>query len=103
MDEKLELLANAFGVTPDEITGGSSTQHLARLRWALMYYAATQLGWPQTRIGDWLGRNHTTISHGLRRARELVETDQEFRIMTSWVNDDRPRNKTSRAAQLFAA
>lgn len=53
-------------------------QEFCHPRFAVMYAAANELGLSLPRIGRVLGRDHTTVLNGRRRAGEIAERDQLF-------------------------
>lgn len=62
--------AELHGVSVAELRGPSHERRIAWPRQELML-AAHKAGHSLTRIGDYLGgRHHTTVLHGIRRARE---------------------------------
>ena len=42
---------------------------------------AQRRGYSLARIGDALGRDHTSVMHGIRRAEELARRDADMRAM----------------------
>ncbi len=75
---RASLVARLF---EDDIVSGSKTTVLLRPRWAVML-VMHELGWSGKRIGHLLGgRDHSTVSHGVGRALDLLETDGDFRAM----------------------
>jgi len=73
------------GVKVSEIRGASRSYHLCRPRWAVMA-AMHRAGWSTPQIGHMLGgRDHTTVLHGIKRARELERTDARFAALLDAV------------------
>lgn len=58
--------ANAWNIMPERILGPRRDSVTCAARWAVMA-ALDEMGWTSTRIGDYLGRHHTTVLHGLGR------------------------------------
>jgi len=74
----IERAAQAVGETPDSVVCANRKPRLARARWAVML-ALRNEGWSTFRIGREIGnRDHTTVMHGLKKARELREIDADF-------------------------
>ncbi len=70
--------ARIIGCTMPQLKGPSRDGRLVRARWAVMY-AMRQRGKSLPQIGrDLGGRDHTTVIHGLKRAEELLTTDEDF-------------------------
>ena len=68
----------AFGVTCEELRGGNRAKRFAYPRFAVMS-ALLSAGWSTPRIGVLLGgRDHTTVMHGIKRAKVLRDTDPDF-------------------------
>lgn len=63
-----------------DIYGPSRSRDIAWTRFAVMSEAQRR-GYSLSRIGDALGRDHTSIMHGIRRAQELSGTDADMRDM----------------------
>ena len=67
----LETVSQAEGVSVADILGRCRRPELVRARWRAwsalrtMPWGAGRPSYP--RIGAWLGRDHTTILHGVRR------------------------------------
>ena len=76
-------VAEGFGVTPADLVGPGRTAPIARARFAAMR-ALKLRGLSYPRIGSLLGnRDHTTIMHGVARARAIYAIDPDF----AWLCD----------------
>lgn len=66
-DELVSSVADLFGLTPESVLskGRNSTQ--ADARWVIAYVMRSQMNMSLPAIGRRLGRDHTTILHGLRQ------------------------------------
>jgi chromosomal replication initiator protein len=74
----IERAAKAVGTPVDVLVGDNRARPLSHARWAVML-ALWNAGWSTMRIGRALGnRDHTTVMHGLKKARELREVDADF-------------------------
>jgi chromosomal replication initiator protein len=70
----LRLTAEYYGATADELISGRRTQPLARLRQVAMYVAHEMTGRGLPFIGYHMGgRCHTTILHGVRAVKALLD------------------------------
>lgn len=82
--------AAASGISIEEVAApgnrrGPPGGKPSRARWAVMK-AARECRYPLKRIGERLGgRDHSTISYGLRRAELLVSEDSEFAALVMAV------------------
>jgi chromosomal replication initiator protein len=70
----LRLTAEYYGTTVDELISDSRAQPLARRRQVAMYVAHKMIGRGLLFIGYHMGdRHHTTILHGVRAVRALLD------------------------------
>lgn len=69
----------AFDVKRIDLLGTSRKQSCAKPRQALFLMMSEVLPWSLPQIGRACNRDHTTVMHGIRRAKGFVETDPEFR------------------------
>ncbi|MCJ8138590.1 helix-turn-helix domain-containing protein [Falsirhodobacter halotolerans] len=67
-----EEVAEAYGISPAELLGEDRSRHLSHPRQHLYALAQERLGWSTTRIGAAVGRDHSTVHYGIRRARERI-------------------------------
>lgn len=83
-DAVTDMVYRITSYTPLELRGRRRTKYVSRARqllyWAL--YEATDASLPQ--IGRYLNRDHTTVLHGIRRAKELMLSDERF---NGWCED----------------
>lgn len=75
----LAAVMDAYGVTEDEVTGYSRHARIARARQAWYALIEELAGQSRSEIGRMLGRNHATISWGIRATADRIETDRESR------------------------
>jgi chromosomal replication initiation ATPase DnaA len=64
----IERVAALHDVTPEDITGPSRLRRHCEARWQVMRELASK-GLSTPTIGRILNRDHSTVVHGLRRAR----------------------------------
>lgn len=80
-DSLIQAVASALGLAPADLTGPSRRRDIAQARQLAAYLI--HLHCPtlsQEAIGEYLGgREHTTISHALRRAPEILATQPAIR------------------------
>jgi len=57
-------VSDATGIPADEITGTRGKPHVSRARQVVMY-VAWRNGFTKSEIGRALGRDHTTVMHGV--------------------------------------
>jgi chromosomal replication initiator protein len=90
----LELSANAFGFTVEEILSHDRRPALASARQVAMYLAREHTGETLPAIGRRFGgRNHTTVMHACRRTAERLARDPELFESVRRLTDElhRPR------------
>jgi len=69
MLEKVSLLS---GFTVLQLIGAQRHRGVVRARWAVMV-ALHRRGWSTVQIGRLMGRDHTTVMHGLKQADSGVQ------------------------------
>ena len=62
--DTIDMVARMTGVSKADILGRSRKPHICRARWAAMR-ALKQRGLSASHIGRLMGRDHTTVLHGL--------------------------------------
>lgn len=77
-DMIVEGVADAFRLNADVIFSKSRVKDVAEARMVIMYLAQRLLGLATGAIGRKLGRQHSTVIHGLKTVAEKVESDREF-------------------------
>ncbi len=76
----LELVAEHFGVSPDDLRGTSRKKAIAGARHAAMYLLREELNLSFPEIGSQLGgRDHSTVMHGYRKVRKNSTQDATLR------------------------
>ena len=76
----VEVVAEHFGITMDQITSKSRSNDVAKPRQIAMYLAKQHTKAPLTTIGSAIGgRNHATVLHSCKAVSNLIETDKAFR------------------------
>lgn len=65
LEEILREVSAATGIPGHEICGRGRTAPVARAR-QIAYFVARQKGMTLDRIGEFFGRDHTTVSYGVR-------------------------------------
>ncbi len=89
VNEILEATAQEFGLEPDDLRGKSRQRSVAAARHVAMYLAKELTRHSPSEIGEAIGgRDRKTVTHGITRATEVIESDQ---VMRSSVNNLRRR------------
>jgi chromosomal replication initiator protein len=89
MNEIVEATAQEFGLEPDDLRGKSRQQSVTAARHVAMYLAKELTRHSPSEIGEAIGgRDRKTVTHGITRATEALQSDQ---LMRSSVNNLRRR------------
>ncbi len=84
----IEVVADYFDFTVDQLKSKRRTQDLARARQVAMHLARELTGASLNQIGRALGgRDHSTVSHACQTIKNLVEKDPRFRGVVKDIND----------------
>lgn len=79
-EKVLEIAASHFDLKPQQVTGKSRKQIIARPRQIIMYLLRQELGLSFQEIGTLLGgRDHTTIMHGVEKITALLPKKESIR------------------------
>lgn len=71
--------ALVFGVDMSDIMGRSRLERISDARQAAMYWCYNMHLQSYYHVGKYFDREHATIMHGVKRAKNLMQTDKEFR------------------------
>ena len=89
MNEIVEATAQEFGLEPADLRGKSRQQSVSVARQVAMYLAKELTGHSPSEIGEAIGgRDRKTVTHGITRATEALQSDQ---VVRSSVNNLRRR------------
>lgn len=82
-------LAWQMGVPVADVRARCRRQPLVRLRAGLVLVGRDRLGREWTRIGRWLGRNHSTVMHAHELGTRMQATDPAFAVaiarVSAWI------------------
>ena len=82
MAEVLEAVARAADLAPEQLLGPGHNRSTARPRQLVMYLLRTLCaGASLPTIGYFLGRDHTTVLYGCRKAETLLQRDAAFQAL----------------------
>lgn len=68
-----------WDVTPSDLLSHTRTQSLALPRFAVMRMLFRRVGWSLSKIGREMRRDHTSVMHGIDRAKELSRHNLSWR------------------------
>jgi chromosomal replication initiation ATPase DnaA len=77
----VDWVSSAFVVSPADIMGESREAKICRARFAVYYLASVVHNRGQSVVARVMNRDHTTISAGICRARSLLLSDDDFRVL----------------------
>jgi len=76
MDNIIRVVAENYGLTPNDLKGKKRTQNITFARHLAMYIGKEMTEYSLTEIGkDFGGRDHTTVMHSVEKIRNLLITD----------------------------
>jgi len=76
MDNIIRVIAENYGLTPNDLKGKKRTQNIAFARQLAMYIGKEMTEYSTTEIGkDFGGRDHTTVMHSVEKIKNLLITD----------------------------
>lgn len=76
----LRAVANAFGLSPDQLLGRSRSREVALPRQVAMYLMREEVNASLPQIGEALGgRDHTTVMYGCDKIADMIERDDRLR------------------------
>lgn len=80
--------AEVFEVSTTDMLGERQTKPISRARWSVMLVLRDKRGMSYPAIGSKLGdRDHSTVIHGINRAKAIMQTDPEFAEQCRAVSD----------------
>jgi chromosomal replication initiator protein len=89
MNEIVEATAQEFGLEPEDLRGKSRQQSVSAARQVAMYLAKELTQHSPSEIGEAIGgRDRKTVTHGITRATEALQSDQ---VVRTSVNNLRRR------------
>jgi chromosomal replication initiator protein len=79
-DEVVSVVADAFGVTVQNLVGPERRQDVVLPRQIAMYLLRVEAKYSLPKIGETLGgRDHTTVMHACQKVSDLIERDDKLR------------------------
>lgn len=76
----IEVVAEHFGVSPDDITSRKRNSEFVQPRQVVMYLCRELINTSLSNIGKILGKkDHTTVIHGINKIKEEIETNEELK------------------------
>jgi len=82
----IDVVAEHFNVSPDDITSKKINSEFVLPRQIVMYLCRTMTETPLTMIGKILGKkDHTTVMHGIKKITEGIATNEELRNKVAMI------------------
>lgn len=78
VDQITEIVANTFNLKENDIRGTSRKNEILIARQIAMYLARTILGLSLNKIGDFFGKDHSTVIHTLRKVEKMLKSNAEI-------------------------
>ena len=83
----IEVVADHFGVNPDDITSKKRNSEFVMPRQIAMYLCRNIIGMSLADIAKLLGKkDHTTVIHGIKKITAEIETDEEIKNKIEVIN-----------------
>jgi len=79
------IVADAYGITVDDIDGRDRKHKVATARAVVYYYARKFLGLKYVETGKAFGRDHTSIHNGVKKIEGYREYDFETQAMLEGI------------------
>lgn len=81
LDRIMDVVAKESGVTKEQMSSDSRVKQVKEARQLVMWLASQLTDEPYTSIGGALSRDHSTVSHGIKKVNERRETDRAYMHM----------------------
>lgn len=81
LDHIMDVVAKESGVTKEQMSSDSRVKQVKEARQLVMWLASQLTDEPYTSIGGALSRDHSTVSHGIKKVNERRETDRGYMHM----------------------
>ena len=85
-----EYIARQSGVPLMDIRSNRKDYRAARMRQVVMYLARIHTDYSLPKIGRYVKRDHTSVMHGIKRIKELMETNSELKTLVEGFNRESP-------------
>lgn len=72
MDVALELMSECGNISVADLMSNGRQQHAVSCRYLLFRFMYEDLFWSTPRIGRFFNRNHATVIHGIKQARDYI-------------------------------
>jgi chromosomal replication initiator protein len=92
----VDVVASAFGVSPDKLMGRDRTREAALPRQVVMYLLRQEANVSLPQIGEALGgRDHTTVIYACEKVADMIERDDRLRRQVLKIREQLYSNKSN--------
>lgn len=78
MSDITEIVCGVRKITKPELFRGRGAQHISDARFIIFYIATAHTRLTTSAIGRYFNKDHGSVCHGQKRAKELCSTDKHF-------------------------
>jgi chromosomal replication initiator protein len=82
----IESVVRATDVSMEDIQSKLRLREVVEARHLICYFLRNHTMMPLQKIGNLINRDHSTVIHGYKTVKNLIETDADFRALTNLVN-----------------
>lgn len=86
VDLIIELVANYHNISIEDIKGKVRTRNIAVPRQIAMYLSRELTGESLPKIGEYFGKDHSTVIHACTKISELMNNDSEIKMTVENIN-----------------
>lgn len=82
LEPLLAVCGLATGINKEELLGKSTRRQIVRPRWAIWHVASINR-LSSSVLGRIFGKDHSTVVHGLKQAKLLIQSDPDFAALVA--------------------
>ncbi len=87
MPEVVQTTADFFGVTTEQIRGSGRARDIVLPRQVAMYLTRELTGHSLPEIGQYFGRDHSTVMHAINKVTNTLRKDGDLALKVSQVRE----------------
>ena len=76
-DRIIDIVCDYYGINRNDLTGRRRNKDIVEPRQVCIYLMWSQLSIPLINIGEYFGRDHTTIIHARDKIMDMIKTDKQ--------------------------
>jgi len=85
VDDIIEVTADCFGQSIHDVLGDGRRKVLTNARQVIMYLMFQELGMSYSAIGRKMGRDHSTVMHGISRIENVLDSLRDGKFMVNEI------------------